>query len=149
MGPVSNFFGGRSETKKNTESRSHLVSGMWRKYFSSWEIIFGILRVTAKFFVKNENIFPPRRKKVGKNLRVTATLYCPCLPTIAVTQLYHFTTVAKIIQILSALRHHKTHNCSFTLPIYSICAVFIPFVQCTSHLTVQYVIHTGRGRGKN
>jgi hypothetical protein len=47
---------------------------MWRKYFSSWENVFGILRVTAKFFVKSENIFPPRRKKVGKILRVTATL---------------------------------------------------------------------------
>jgi hypothetical protein len=47
---------------------------MWRKYFTSWEIFFGILCVTAKFFVKSENIFPPRRKKVGKILRVTATL---------------------------------------------------------------------------
>jgi hypothetical protein len=44
---------------------------MWRKYFSSWEKFLGILRVTAKFFVKS--IFPPRRKKVGKILRVTAT----------------------------------------------------------------------------
>jgi hypothetical protein len=47
---------------------------MWRKYFSSWEKIFGILRVTANFFVKSGNIFPPRRKKIGKILRVTATL---------------------------------------------------------------------------
>jgi hypothetical protein len=39
---------------------------MWRKYFSLWENFFGILRVTAKYFVKNENIFPPQRKKVGK-----------------------------------------------------------------------------------
>jgi hypothetical protein len=73
VGPVSNFFGGRSQTKKNTESRSHPVSGMWRKYFSSWENFFVILRVTANFLVKSENIFPPRRKKVGKILRVTAT----------------------------------------------------------------------------
>jgi len=46
---------------------------MWRKYFSSWENFLGILRVTAKFFVKSENISPPRRKKIGKTLRVTAT----------------------------------------------------------------------------
>jgi len=74
VGPVSNFFWGRSQTKKNTESRSHPVSGMWRKYFSSREKKFGILRVTANFFVKSENISPPRRKKIGKILRVTATL---------------------------------------------------------------------------
>jgi hypothetical protein len=47
---------------------------MWRKYFSSREKKFGILRVTANFFVKSENISPPRRKKIGKILRVTATL---------------------------------------------------------------------------
>jgi len=38
---------------------------MWRKYFSSWEKFFGILRVTAKFFFKSDNIlfFPPEEKK--------------------------------------------------------------------------------------
>jgi hypothetical protein len=36
---------------------------MWRKYFSSWENFFGILRVTAKFFVKSEKNFSPEEKK--------------------------------------------------------------------------------------
>jgi hypothetical protein len=69
LGPVGTcgtsfqHFWGKVSNEKNTESRSHPVSGMWRKYASSWENFFGILRVTAKYFVKSENIFPPRTKK--------------------------------------------------------------------------------------
>jgi hypothetical protein len=40
-------FWGEVPNEKITESRSQPVSGMWRKYFSSWENNFGILRVTA------------------------------------------------------------------------------------------------------
>ena len=57
------LFWGEVPNEKNTESRSHPVFGTWQKYFFSWEKFFGILRVTAKFFVKIENIFPPRKKK--------------------------------------------------------------------------------------
>jgi hypothetical protein len=48
---------------------------MWRKYFSSWENFFGILRVTANFLSKVKIIFPPRKKKVGKILRRLMDLF--------------------------------------------------------------------------
>ena len=59
MGPVSSFLGGGPQ-RKNAESRSNPVSGMWRKYFSWSEMVQHVT-------VKNGNIFHPRRKKYEVN----------------------------------------------------------------------------------
>ena len=67
------LFGGRSQTKKIPKAGPTLFLACGENIFPHGKFFFGILRVTAKFFVKSENIFPPRRKKVGKILRVTAT----------------------------------------------------------------------------
>jgi hypothetical protein len=73
VGPVSNFLGGGPKRKKIPKAGPTLFLACGENIFPHGKFFFGILRVTAKFFVKSENIFPPRRKKVGKILRVTAT----------------------------------------------------------------------------
>ena len=61
MGPVSNFLGGGPKRKIILKAGPTLFLALDENFFSSCEILFGILRVTAKFFVKSD--FFPQEKK--------------------------------------------------------------------------------------